>query len=376
MTDVIPGALPRVPSTATGTGTGTATDGFVGRSAEVVQGRAAVGELLAAYDVLARRCRVPVTARAAWLRARLDADDLASPWAVVVRGADGALVAAAVLLDPPAGHPGAALDGRGGSVVLASGGQGYRAGVAAVDPDAARRLGAALAVELPRRAPGCPVELGPLADDERTGWLAGALGAHVVQAEPVPWVRTDHGGDVAEYLSHGIRKTLRKSRNRMAADGLTPRIRFTGSADEVAGLLPAMEDAFRGRDREHGLPCLLDSPVGLRLWRGRLLRLLDAGLLEVATLTVDDRLAAYVVGVPDDNRYGVLEGRFVTALARYAPGRLLEAAVLQRVADDDRFVGLDWMTGVAPETLLAADQTEHLVVLRRPDPAPREPSAN
>jgi hypothetical protein len=34
------------------------------------------------------------------------------------------------------------------------------------------------------------------------------------------------------------------------------------------------------------------------------------------------------------------------------------------------------MTGVAPETLLAADQTEHLVVLRRPDPAPREPSAN
>ena len=127
-----------------------------------------------------------------------------------------------------------------------------------------------------------------------------------------------------------------------------------------------MEQAYRDRDREHGLSCLLDTPAGLRLWRGRVLGLMDAGCLEVATLTVDGQLAAYVLGVPDGNSYGVLEGRFVTALSRYAPGRLLEAAVLERVVRDDRFIGLDWMTGVAPETLLAVNDVENAVLLRRP----------
>jgi hypothetical protein len=378
LTDVLSGALPRVPSTLATAPAALRTDDRAVARAVLVDGRAAVGELLPTYDVLARRCGLPITARAAWIRASLDADADASPWAVVVRGEDGELLAAAVLLGPPGGRPGAPgkrTDGRDGAVVLAGGGQGYRAGVAAADAAAARRLGAALAVELARRAPGCPIELGPLPDDERTGWVAGALGADVVASDPVPWVRTDRGGELGEYLSHGLRKTLRKSRNRMAADGLTPRFHFTGSADEVVGLLPAMEDAYRGRDREHGLPCLLDTPAGLRLWRGRILRLLDAGCLEVATLTVDDELASYVLGVQDGNRYGVMEGRFVTALARYAPGRLLEAAVLERVAQDERYVGLDWMTGVAPETLLAANDADFAVVLRRPAAA-TTPSSN
>ena len=366
MTDLLCGALPRAHNSFCTARASTRTDDRAGALAVLVDGRAAVGELLPAYDRLSLRCGLPVTARAAWIRETLDADADASPWAVVVRGRDGGMLAAAVLLGPPGGYPGSAADVGEGPIVLAGGGQGYRAGVAAVDPAAARRLGAALAVELGRRAPGCPIEPGPLPDDEATGWLAGALGADVVGSEPVPWVRTDRGGALGEYLSHGLRKTLRKSRNRMAADGLTPEFAFTGSADEVVRLLPAMEDAFRGRDREHGLPCLLDSPAGMRLWRGRILRLLDAGCLEVATLSVDGRLAAYVLGVQDGDRYGVMEGRFVTALARYAPGRLLEAAVLERVAQDERYVGLDWMTGVAPETLLAANDADSSVVLRRP----------
>jgi hypothetical protein len=376
LTDVLSAALPRAPhgradgradarADARADGPADVSPGLT----EVVDGRAAVDALLPAYDRLARRCRLPVTAREPWLRAQLDADPAASPWAVVVRGADGGLLAAAVLLDPSgtadAAHP----------VVLAGGGQGYRAGVAMVDPSAARRLGAALAAELRRRAPGRPLQLGPLPDDELTRWLAGALGADVSPCDAVPWVRTDRGGDVGDYLSHGMRKTLRKSRNRMDADGLSPRFTFTDRPDDITGLLPAMEDAFRGRDREHGLPCLLDTPAGLRLWRARVLRLLDAGCLEVATLTVDDRLAAYVLGVQGDDRYGVLEGRFVTALARYAPGRLLEAAVLERVVEDPRLAGLDWMTGVAPETLLAANDAEPLVVLRRPATGHPEPSA-
>jgi hypothetical protein len=332
-----------------------------GGTVEVVDGRLPVLRLLPEYDELARRCRLPVTARAAWVRARLEADADALPWALVLRSADGGMRAAVVLLDLWNESTVA-----GARTVLASGGEGYRAAVAALDSDAAAGLGSALAAELARRPGRRELWLGPLADDETTGWLAAALEAQVVPCDPIPWVRPTEGANVSAYLSHGLRKTLRKARNRLATDGLAHEIRFSSDPSTLSGLLPAMEEAYRDRDREHGLPCLLDTPAGLRLWRGRVLGLMDDGCLEVATLTIDGQLAAYVLGVLDRNGYGVLEGRFVTALSRYAPGRLLEAAVLERVVQDDRFVGLDWMTGVAPETLLAVNDVESTVLLRSP----------
>jgi hypothetical protein len=60
----------------------------------------------------------------------------------------------------------------------------------------------------------------------------------------------------------------------------------------------------------------------------------------------------------------VLEGHLVTEYARYAPGRVLEAAVLARVLDDMRFESLDWMTSVAAETLLATNAADPMVVVR------------
>jgi Acetyltransferase (GNAT) domain len=324
--------------------------------ADVVEGAVAVRRLLPAYEELAEPCRLPVTARAAWIRAGLDADPTASPWAAVVRDRDGALRAAAILLDQP--------DGGAGRVVLAAGGNGYRAGVAAIEPADAQLLGAAIARRLARRASRPVLDLGPLPVDARTDCLAAGLGAAVVPCDPVPAVRRDRGEDVSAYLSHGTRKTLRKARNRLATDELEHCVRFTDDADAVAELLPHLEDAYRDRDREHGLPCPLDTVAGRALWRGRIDHLLAIGSLEVATLWIAGRPVAYVVGVHDGRRYGVLEGRFLTAWSRYAPGRLLEAAVLQRVLADDRFEELDWMTGIASETLLATNAVEHAVAVR------------
>jgi hypothetical protein len=353
--------------------------GLRGGTVEILDGRSAVLRLLPEYDRLALRCRVPVTARAAWVRASLEVLPDSAAWAVVLRTTDGGLRAAAVLTDrsddDSAADVAGSTAGRGTlRTVLAAGGNGYRAGIVATDPAAAADLGTVLATELERRPGWRELELGPLPDDETTGWLAGALGAEVVTCDPVPWVRSTEGPDVTAYLSHGLRKTLRKARNRLTTDGLDHEVRFTSDPQTLADLLPAMEHAYRDRDRSHGLPCLLDTPEGLRLWRGRVQGLMDAGCLEVATLTVDGELAAYVLGVRDGDRYGVLEGRFVTALSRYAPGRLLEAAVLQRVLADDGFAGLDWMTGVAPETLLAANEVDRSVQLRRPAVATGVPS--
>ena len=89
-------------------------------------------------------------------------------------------------------------------------------------------------------------------------------------------------------------------------------------------------------------------------------------------LHLDGALAAYVIGLLDQPVYRVLEGRFVTEWARYSPGRVLESTVLQRFLDDPRFTTLDWMTGVAPGSLLAANDVEPQVsITLEPRRSPR-----
>jgi hypothetical protein len=170
---------------------------------------------------------------------------------------------------------------------------------------------------------------------------------------------------VAPYLSHGMARTVRKARNRLVADGRRPVFEFTRRPDRVAAWMPSMERAYRGRDREHGLACSLDTPLGLAQWRERIRHLLDERCLELATLTVDGELAAYVLGVRDGEAYGVLEGHFETAWARYSPGRLLEAAMLGRAVADPGIERFDWLTAVAPHSLLAANTAQTVVTLRR-----------
>jgi hypothetical protein len=62
----------------------------------------------------------------------------------------------------------------------------------------------------------------------------------------------------------------------------------------------------------------------------------------------------------------VLDGRYVERFSRYAPGRLLEAAVLEHVRGSHRLDLVDWMTTVGPESLLAANGSDPLVLLRSP----------
>ena len=54
----------------------------------------------------------------------------------------------------------------------------------------------------------------------------------------------------------------------------------------------------------------------------------------------------------------------MTRWSRYAPGRVLEAAVLQRMLDDSAYDTFDWMTSVASDTLLATTDHDPVVVVR------------
>ena len=65
-----------------------------------------------------------------------------------------------------------------------------------------------------------------------------------------------------------------------------------------------------------------------------------------------------MVALLDGDVYRVYDGRMDSASAAYSPGRLIEAAALNRAMSDPRFALLDWMSGVAAEKLLVANTAE------------------
>ena len=326
---------------------------------EVVTGverlRSHRGEL----EALAQRCHAPVTARSTWMLASVGTGP--QPWAVFVRDPAGFLRAAAVLVEVES------LTGGNEIVAFAGSDLGHRGAILADDRVWARRLGNALSHTLPARTTGWAIELGPL--DAESPALAGFQSGFPqlvrVDVDPIPHLQREPGLDAAaDYLAPAMRRTLRKAANRLATDGRDLDLRFTRSYTEICELLPVLEACHRNRDHDRGRMSELDDDEIRSTWRNRIRELALDGLVEVSTAHIDGALAAHVVAIRDGQTYRVLEGHLVTDWSRYAPGRLLEAAVVQRMLDEPSMTALDWMTSVAPESLLATNATRPMVVLR------------
>ncbi|WP_432562182.1 GNAT family N-acetyltransferase [Kineococcus sp. SYSU DK003] len=317
---------------------------------DVLRGRQAV--LARFEDLAARHHHLAPTASGAWLRAALDAAPATSVWAVVMPGA-------AVVLHDRIGDQGRRSE-------LLTGGGGHLAGVAASSPAAAWWLGAALAREADARGSG--LHLTELPDDPAVAALADGAGAVVTRGVPVPYVLRPLPGE--QLVSAGVRKNLRKTHNRLATDGVAMDISITADAATFEAALPDLETAYRDRDEAHGVACALDTPWGRRTWLGRLRALADlptqACRRELGVLRLDGEVAAYVVGLRQGERYGIYDGRFRTRWARYSPGRLLEHAVLRHAFDQPGVQLVDWMTGVAPETLLCVSGYADRLAVDRP----------
>ena len=309
-------------------------------------------------DDLALRCAASATSRGPWLTGTVAAARERQPCAVVVRDSDDLLRAAVVLLTTG--------NGDADLVTLAGAAMGYRSSVLADGPAPAALLGDALAeaVRAPQRA--VRIELGPI--DSTSPWIADFAemipGAEVVPCDSIPAVRRAGDADALTYLTASIRRTLRKAQNRTSADRRHLSAQVSRDQLAIGEMLPELERVHRERDHAQGRRSDLDDPEGRRMWTARLTRLAAEGLLEMSTLHVDGELAAYVIALVDPPAYRVLEGNLATAWSRYAPGRLLETAILKRMLDDPAFDYLDWMTAVASDRLLAANETQPVCFVR------------
>jgi hypothetical protein len=295
----------------------------------------------------------PVTARWPWASVCVvDPIPGQLPWLLALRSGHG-LVGAALLLDD---HTGSVC-----RTTLAGTADGHRGALLAGDEVAAAGLGAALGDALMsglREFAIGPVPPGAAVD---------ALIEHlpvglVVDDAAVPVVRAS--ASLGSGMSHGMVRTLRKARNRMTADAVRSEIVVTDDRHVITGMLPLLESISRDRDYAGGRPSPLDDLDLRRRWERRVRVLAGERTLRLATLLLDGELAAYLFGVVDGSTYRVLEGRYVATWARYAPGRVLEAAVLDDVMSSAQFETFDWMTTVAPETLLATNDVDPHIVIR------------
>lgn len=322
---------------------------------EVVRRDALVQLASTELDQLGQSCGAPATARGPWLAATVRAVRDSDSWGVVVRDSDGRLRAGAVLLEN--GYD---------AVSLAGCVAGHRSAVLADSSASAALLGHAVAETLRTRERATTMVLGPI--DSGAPWLedfaATIPGAEIADVDPIPAVHRAESTDANDYLGSSMRRTLRKAANRLRADGRATAVRFTRDSVEIAAMLPALMDVHRDRNHGQGRSSELDDPVGRRIWNGRIVGLASDGTLEVATLSIDGQLAAQVIALVEPAAYRVLEGFMVTEYSRYAAGRVLEAAVLQRFLDDVALDRLDWMTAVAPESLLAANELQPVSVVR------------
>jgi hypothetical protein len=295
----------------------------------------------------------PITARWPWAAVSVVEPPAGhTPWLVGVRAGDE-LIAAALLLDDDTGSV--------RRTSLAGTEEGHRGALLAVSEPAAVQLGTALGHSLMsqlREFTLGPVPRGPAVDALLDHLPVGL----VVDDAAIPVVR--RSATLGLGMSRGTVRTLRKARNRMAADEVRSEILVTDDRHVITGMLPLLESISRDRDYAAGRASPLDDLDQRRRWERRVRALAIDGSLRLATLLLNGELAAYLFGVVDGTTYRVLEGRYVATWARYAPGRVLEAAVLEDVIDSTQFETFDWMTTVAPDSLLAANDVDPHIVIR------------
>lgn len=328
-------------------------------SVQYLSGPSLLEELGADLDELHGATSAPVTARLPWLRAWLGAYAPDDPWAVAVRESRTGRLDAVALLSSRAHDDHDEITPLGRR-------QLDRGFLPARTPAAADALGIAVATRLSARRRPWVLRLGQLpAGDRVAASVARRLdGARTLPGQPIPKVTLAPAGSAADLLGKGLRKQLRKARNRVADDGIDITVGFAADYEPVAVLLDEVERTHRAREHHARRVSDLESSPGLRFWREVILGHAKRGEVEVATLRLGDQLAAYVVSLLDGDAYRVFDGRFAPAWSRYSPGRLLETATLERAAGDPRYLEVDWMNGCASEKLLtanAADLTEHLV---------------
>ncbi|MGB5755270.1 MAG: GNAT family N-acetyltransferase [Acidimicrobiales bacterium] len=309
-------------------------------------------------DELVRDLKMPVMATWGWLQHWAESFTAWTPMMVQVRTPDTQQLVGCAML---------AIDKKasGATVVAMGHSSSLYAGLPARDPAAALALAKAIVDALDDVSEAWALDLEQLPDHDPTlRYLNEKLdNGQLLPELRVPRVVFSTAHSIEEVLSKSKRKQLRKARNRIEQAGLEMVIAFDRGRAISSELLDEVEAVHVSRDRDARRNSDLDRPAEREFWR----RVVEGGNedweIEIATLRLDGELAAYAVAILDGDTYRIYDGRMSTDWQHYSPGRLVEAAALQRALSDQRFTVLDWMSGIAAEKLLTTNFAESRVRL-------------
>lgn len=289
----------------------------------------------------------PVTSHPAWLLAwAAAAGSAAQPWTLLAwKG--GQLAGAAMLATrgTEAGLLVSTVRPHSDDVVV----------FPALSDEAAWALAQAVSQHLEAERGPWRLELAQVSTDDR---LAGRLsellpGAHVGGGRAVPRVAFGRSRDPNAYLSKSTRTALRRARARLLAAGVAGQLEIVDQAPAIISLLPQIEAIHVERDHDQGRVSDLDDPANRSFWREVIATFARASRLKLFVLRIEADIAAYAVVLLDGSAHRVFDGRLAPRWASFAPGRLVEAAVLEHALAMPPVRELDWMSSVAPGSLLA-----------------------
>ncbi len=335
-----------------------------GQQAEVLSGLRQLEPILQELEEFHRTVGAPVTARWPWLSSWFHLHPDNDIRCVVVRSTESSKIEGAAILATT-------QNANRTKISTISDQMASVASVFAHDEKSALQLANGIA-DLVQNSPGFwDLELNQIAGKNVvTAALERVLPNVVVEgALPVPRVLLLSDLDLGRLLSKNMRKQLRRGRSRLDSETSNWKVDFHRGTDAIMALLPEIEETHIGRDHDRRSESDLDNAVSRRFWQETIVAHTYSDELEIATLTVDGAIAAYVVSLVDGASYRVFDGRMSSQFAKFSPGRVLETATLQRAMSDPQFEIFDWMTGVAPETILAANDWETRTLLTASAPA-------
>jgi diguanylate cyclase (GGDEF)-like protein len=297
---------------------------------------------------------VPLMASWPWLQHWCDSFSAWTPLLIGVRATDNGRLKGVALLATSQRAEGTAIVAMGNSSSLCT-------VLQAVDEGAADALAAAVAQYLDGLSGAWSLDFEQLHDLDRTmlGLVDRLDHAQLLPELRVPRVMFSGDNRLDLVLSKSMQKQLRRARTKIENAGLDMTIAFDRGRAITPELIDEVEAVHVMRDRVSRRQSDLDRPAEREFWR----RVVEGGFegqweVEIASLRFDGQLAAYVVALLDGDVYRVYDGRMNSDWSSYSPGRLIEAAALNRALQDSRFTLLDWMSGVAAEKLLVANTAE------------------
>lgn len=327
------------------------------RSIEVLHGSGAIEAISASLENLYEATGQPLMARSRWLLSWAEAHNTWEPLSVLVRDTYSNEIEAAALL---------AQRFRPDSLEVVGLGHGSSCTRLPTRNDESAQVLVQAIGEVLNRIPSrwrMELEQLPLGDPVATALRASLEHSHLVPDLRIPRVTFSSRVTVDSYLSRNMRKQIRRAYAHLEAQGIDVEVVFERDASAIAALIPKLMDAHVERDHLRRRSSDLDDPTAKTFWQRVIHAHNEVGKVEIATLRLGGELAAYVIGFADNEIWRLYDGHMVSKFSAYSPGRLLEAAVVDRVVADEAFVELDWMTGVAADKLLCSTGSEERVRL-------------